>query len=202
MGVEPSLKAGVVNVPGGSITEIARLSPAFRLLSAIALAPRGLLNLPPAAGLPFPFNLQFNENLPLRDETVRVNNVPGAMAIQQALDRFQWVQQTGNPVSYAQYIRKQPLHGAPKPVLVQFAKGDVTVPNPTSSALIRAGGLQDRAVYFRNDLAFAANNLTPKNPHTFLTNIASGGLAAADRRRHADADRNLLRQQRCHGDRP
>jgi hypothetical protein len=177
MGVEPHINAGVVNVPGGSITEIARLSPAFRILSAIALAPRGLINLPPAPGLPFPFNLQFNENLPLRDEVVRINNVPGAMAIQQTLDRFQWVQQAGNPVSYAQHIRKQPLQGTSKPVLVQFAKGDVTVPNPTSSALIRAGGLQDRAVYFRNDLAFAANGATPKNPHTFLTNIAAGGLA-------------------------
>jgi hypothetical protein len=37
--------------------------------------------------------------------------------------------------------------------------------------------LQDRAIYFRNDLAFAANNATPKNPHTFPSNLASGGLA-------------------------
>ncbi|HET9208239.1 MAG TPA: Ig-like domain-containing protein [Burkholderiaceae bacterium] len=175
MGTEPHLNAGVLNVPGGSITEIARISPAFRPLTALALQPRGLLNLPLAPPPAFP--LQFNENMPLRDEPVRINTVPGAMAIQQALDRFQWVQQAGNPVSYAQHIRKQPLHGAAKPVLVQVAKGDVTVPNPTSSALVRAGGLQDRMVYFRNDLAFAANGATPKNPHTFLTNIASGGLA-------------------------
>ncbi len=175
MATEPGLEAGVLNVPGGSITEIARLSPAFRPLTALALQPRGLLNLPPPPPPAFP--LQFNENMPLRDEPVRVNTVPGAMAIQQVLDRFQWVQQAGNPVAYARHIRAQPLHGGAKPVLVQFAKGDVTVPNPTSSALIRAGGLQDRAVYFRNDLAFSANNATPKNPHTFLTNIVSGGLA-------------------------
>ena len=31
--------------------------------------------------------------------------------------------------------------------------------NPTASALIRAGGLQARATYFRNDLAFAISNL-------------------------------------------
>jgi hypothetical protein len=178
MGVEPNLKAGVLNVPGGSITEIARLSPSFRLLTALSLLPRGLLNLDPLPGVSFPFNLRFNENIPFRDEVVRVNDVPGSMAIQQALDRFQWVQQAGNPVSYAQHIRKEPLHGnAAKPVLVQFAKGDVTVPNPTSSALIRAGALQDRTLYFRNDLAFAANSATPKNPHTFLSNLASGGLA-------------------------
>jgi hypothetical protein len=106
-----------------------------------------------------------------------VNNVPGATAIAQALDRFEWVQQSGNPVSYAPLIRKSPLAGsAAKPVIVQFATGDMTVPNPTNSALLRAGELQDRATYFRNDLAFAASPGIPKNPHTFLTNI---GIAAA-----------------------
>jgi hypothetical protein len=175
MGVEPDLKAGVLNVPGGSITEIARLSPSFRPLTAPALLPRGLLNLPPAPPPAFP--LQFNENIPFRDQPPLANTVPGAMAIQQALDRQQWVQQSGNPVSYAQHIRKQPLPGnGPKPVIVQFAKGDQTVPNPTASALIRAGDLENRATFFRNDLAFAANPATPKNPHTFLTNIAAGGL--------------------------
>ena len=111
--------------------------------------------------------------MPLRDLPVVVNNVPGATAIAQVLDRFEWVQQSGNPVSYAPLIRKSPLPGsAAKRVIVQFAKGDTTVPNPTSSALLRAGALQDRATYFRNDLAFAANAGVPKNPHTFLTNIA------------------------------
>jgi hypothetical protein len=178
MGVERNLTAGVVNVPGGSITEIARLSPSFRLLTAIALLPRGLINLPPVPGVPFPFNLQFDENQPLRDQPTVVNAVPGAMPIQRTLDRFQWVQQAGNPVSYAAHIRKQPLPGNPaKPVLVQFAKGDQTVPNPTSSALIRAGDLLDRTVYYRHDLAFAAFPTLPKNPHTFLTNL--GNAAAA-----------------------
>ena len=176
MGVEHNIQAGVLNVPGGSITEIARLSPSFRPLTALALQPRNLLNLPVAPPPAFP--LQFNENMPFRDQPIVVNNVLGAMAIQQALDRFQWVQQAGNPVSYAQHIRKQPLPGnAAKPVIVQFAKGDQTVPNPTASALIRAGDLEDRATFYRNDLAFALNPAVPKNPHTFLTNI--GNAAAA-----------------------
>ena len=47
------------------------------------------------------------------------------------------------------------------------------MPNPTASALIRAGGLADRATYFRNDLAFATvPGYTVTNPHTFLTNLA------------------------------
>jgi hypothetical protein len=173
LGIEPNIKAGVPNVPGGSITEVARLG-VFRFLTAAALATRQpqLLNLPPTPNVPVPFNLNFNENMPLRNLPPVVNNVPGATAIAQVLDRFEWVQQSGNPVSYAPLIRKAPLPGsAPKPVIVQFAKGDGTVPNPTSSAILRAGALQDRATFFRNDLAFAASPGIPKNPHTFLTNI-------------------------------
>ena len=174
LGVEPNIRAGVPNVPGGSITEVARLG-AFRPLTGIALATRvpALVNVTPN-----PTGIAFNENIPLRDTPPVVNDVAGAMAIQQVLDRFEWVQQPGNPVSYAASIRKDPPRGhAKKPVLIQFAKGDQTVPNPTSSAIVRAGALEDRAVYYRNDLAWAANNAVPKNPHTFLTNI--GNAAAA-----------------------
>ena len=64
-------------------------------------------------------------------------------------------------------------------MIIQFAKGDQTVPNPTATALIRAGGLAGRATYFRNDIARAANSSFPKNPHTFLTNLALGGGPAA-----------------------
>jgi hypothetical protein len=88
------------------------------------------------------------------------------------------VQQSGNPVSYAAAIRKElPAGFAAKPVILQFAKGDQTVPNPTTSAILRAGGLADRATYFRNDLAYAQNPAVGKNPHVFLTNI--GNAAAA-----------------------
>ncbi len=172
-GVEPALKASVPNVPGGSITEVARLG-AFRPLTGLAL----LFRAPSLINVADPSGITFNENIPLRNELVRVNNVPGAMAIQQALDRFEWVQQAGNPVSYAPFIRKQPLEGqAAKPVIFQFAKGDGTVPNPTTTAILRAGDLADRATYYRNDLSYAFNNAVGKNPHVFLTNI--GNPAAA-----------------------
>jgi hypothetical protein len=177
--VEPSIKAGVPNVPGGSIAEVARLG-VFRVLTAVNLATRQpqLLNLPPTPNVPPPFNLNFNENIPLRNLPPVINNVPGATDIQVALENNEWVSQSGNPVAYAQYIRKNPLPGnAAKPVIIQFAKGDKTVPNPTATALIRAGDLADRATFFRNDLAFAATGgAIPKNPHTFLTNI---GVPAA-----------------------
>lgn len=173
LGVEPRIKAGVPNVPGGSITEVARLG-GFRALTGIALATRlpSLINLPPAGGI------NFNENIPLRNQAPVVNNLPGAMAIQQLLDRNEWAQQAGNPVSYAPFIRSNPLHGnRAKPVLIQFARGDQTVPNPTTTAILRAGKLADAAVQYRNDLAYAAIPGIPKDPHTFLTNISNAAAA-------------------------
>jgi len=173
LGVEPNLQAGVINVAGGSITEVARQG-VFRPLTGQYLATR----VPSLINVAHPSGIVFNENLPLRNQPPLVNTVQGAAAIQQVLDRNEWVQQAGNPVAYASAIRKLPLRGnAPKAVIVQFAKGDTVVPNPTNSAVVRAGDLADRVTYFRNDLAYAANNAVGKGPHTFLTNI--GNPAAA-----------------------
>jgi hypothetical protein len=173
LGVEPSIRTGVLNVAGGSITEVARLG-SFRSLLADSLAARtpSLTNGTVAAGT------GFIENIPLRNLPPLINKVPGALPIQLALEREEWVQQSGNPVSYAHYIRRQPLHGAgAKPVLFQLARGDKTVPNPTTTAILRAGGLAHAAVEFRNDLAYAANPALSTDPHTFLTRL---GNAAAE----------------------
>ena len=76
-------------------------------------------------------------------------------------------------------LGKRPLHETdPPPVIIQFAKGDQTVPNPTASAIFRAGDLTDRSTYFRNDLVRAAIPGAPANPHTFLTNIGVPSVAA------------------------
>lgn len=174
LGVERDVRVGVPNVPGGAVVDIVRLSPGFRLVILTPLvAARGLLNLPPAGGLP-----QFNENSPLRDLPPVTNDVPGAMALQDYFEQSEWGSQLGNPVAYAPYLRKSPLKGNPvKSVIYQIAKGDQTVPNPTNTAILRAGDLQDRTTYFRNDLAFAINPAVPRNPHTFLTNIGSPATA-------------------------
>ena len=172
LALEDSVRAGVANVPGGAIIEIARLSPVFRGLVTLALATRvpSLLNAAPP--------VFFNENIPLRDQPTVINTVPGAMAIQEFIDNTEWVSQAGNPVAYAPHLRKSPLHGIdPPPVIIQFARGDQTVPNPTASAIFRAGDLTDRSTFFRNDLANANNAGVPKNPHTFLTNIANPAAA-------------------------
>jgi hypothetical protein len=177
LAVEPSVRAGVPNVPGGPIIDIARLSPVFRGLVTLGLGARvpPLLNALPVA----PPLLGFNENLPLRDLPPVVNTVPGATDIQQVIEHTEWASQSGNPVAYAPHLRAHPLRGLrEKSVIVQVAKGDQTVPNPTASAILRAGDLADRTTYFRNDLVVADMPTAPKNAHTFLTNIAVPTVAA------------------------
>jgi hypothetical protein len=163
LAVEPNIHSGVVNVGGGSIVDVSRLG-GFRPLLTQELARR----LPPLLN-----QLGgFDENLPLRNRPPVVNAVPGALEIQQFFDRMEWVSQPANPVAYARHLRTAPLRGvAAKSVLLQFAKGDQTVPNPTNTAIIRAGNLADRTTYLRNDLAFAADPTIPKNPHSFLTRL-------------------------------
>jgi Bacterial Ig-like domain len=171
MAVEPEVHAGVVNVPGGSITEIARLSPSFRPLIGLALIGRvpSLYN-----AVPNPTLTSFVENMPLSGLPPLVDTVPGADAIQQQLDRSIWAQASADPAAYARHLRADPLANVdPKAIIVQFAKGDMTVPNPTSSAILRAGDLADRSTFFRNDLVRAARPTAPANPHSFLINIAT-----------------------------
>lgn len=44
--------------------------------------------------------------------------------------------------------------------------------NPGTSAIIRAGGLENRTMVFRNDLAYAQNVAVGKNPNEFLLNTS------------------------------
>ena len=166
LGLEPDIRAGVPNVAGGSIIEVARLG-GFRILVGISLITRipSLYNAAPNASF-----TNFDENMPLRNLGTLTDNVPGASAIQAVLDNTEWAQQSANPAAYAPFITR--------PVIMQFARGDETVPNPTTTAILRAGGLAARATLFRNDLAHAAFG-TNTNPHTFLTNVTGAGAQFA-----------------------
>jgi hypothetical protein len=62
-------------------------------------------------------------------------------------------------------------------VIVQYARGDRTVPNPTTVNILRAGDLADRTTLLRADLAHAQDPTFPTNPHAFLTRIADPGLS-------------------------
>ena len=82
LAVEPNVRLGVPNVPGGAIVEIARLSPSFRA----ARRWLSLINRDAAADRTCRDSFQFNENMPLRNLPPLVDTVPGASAIQQLLE--------------------------------------------------------------------------------------------------------------------
>lgn len=183
LAIEPDVHVGVPNVPGGPGIEIIRLSPFFRdNLFAAGVALRGLANNPGGATP----GEQIIENIPLRNEPPRINNVPGAMALQDYIERSHWAAQVGDPVSYAPHVRKSPLAGmTAKSVIIQFGKGDQIVPNPTQTALVRAGDLADRVTFFRTDLFYATQPRPlppevspPLYPHTFLNTLTQAGAAA------------------------
>ncbi|RBY96855.1 hypothetical protein DQ237_04340 [Blastococcus sp. TF02-8] len=150
-GADPKVARAVLNVPGGPISEIARISPSFRLLTTQQLQAANLLNSTDAT------RSFFQEQIPLRGEAPVVAPVPGALAIQDYLARATWLSRSGSPETFA------PLIDAER-VLLQVAFGDQTVPNPTSYTLIDAGDLWSRTSLYRNDRTANARN----NPHGFL----------------------------------
>ena len=181
--VEPNVSSGTLNAGGGTQTDVARLSPIARALGAEYLASFPLNNVPPApqqAYFHLPSNDSFNDEYVYRDQVI-TDNVPGALPIQAAFEATDWIGMLGDPLSYAVHLQIAPLSGVPaKKILVQFGVGDLEVPNPTESALVRAGGLQS-STWVLQTLAVAAVDMPllgvldptgsyPIYPHRFLSN--------------------------------
>ena len=166
MGVDPLVRSGALNVPGGPIFDIARLSPAFRTEIATELKNRrpGLLN----GG-----REGFTESTPLFGEPPVTAPARGAVAIQDVAATTNWLNRPGSPETFAPKLRSSPLPGVvgEKRVLYQFAYGDQTVPNPASATLMRAGGLQDVVSFYRNDRTPTSGT----NPHGFLLDPTLAG---------------------------
>jgi hypothetical protein len=186
LAVEPEVRIAVIGSPGAlpGRPDLLTKRPSGRTLVGAWLADRtpSLLNdaygLTTWGGIPVtaPF---YNENMPLRDVPPVTNTIPGAMAIQEHFDRIEWVQASNDFATQSRHLVVEPLPGVPaKTVLVLFAKGDLTAPNPRSSALVRFGQLRERTIYYRNDLAFAEDPTVPRDPHTFLQPIVGAGIAA------------------------
>jgi hypothetical protein len=174
MAVDPLVSTGVLNVPGGPISEVARLTPIFRGLAVEQLRRRR----PPLMN----GDRNFDESIPLYGEPPVLRPAQGAMALQAYFDRAEWLSHASNPVAFAPYLRAAPLAGlAPKAVLYQMAVGDRTVPNPTTENIVRAGDLRAALSVYRHDLVIDAMPDRFKNPHGFLTWTQLGEGAAIAR---------------------
>ena len=174
MAVDPLLRAGVLNVPGGPIVEIARQAAPFRPLVIEQLKRRrpSLLN----------GESDFVESIPLYGQPpVRVP-ARGALDIQALFDRAEWLSQPANPVAFAPYLHAVPLSGMqPRPVLYQIAVGDLTVPNPTSDSLIRAGELRPVVSTYHHERVVGTLPERFKNPHGFLVWVTPAEVASIGR---------------------
>jgi len=185
LAVEPDVGIAAVGSPGGlpGRFDLLSMRPSGRTMVGAGLAARtpSLLNaaygLTSLGGIPAtaPF---YNENIPLRDLAPVTNTIPGAMAIQEYFDRIEWVQASSDAATQAPHLEFEPLTGVPaKSILVLYAKGDMTAPNPRTTALVRAGVLREKTIFFRNDIAFAEDPTTvPKDPHTFLQPLTTAGI--------------------------
>lgn len=173
LALEPAVREGVLCAGGGPVFEGWRLSPVNRTFAGLLL----LLRTPTLYNGDFgdPSLQSFVENIPLRDHSPLVDTTPGAADIQEYQDRSTWANNAGQGVAYAPYLRAHPLTGVePKSLIVEFAKGDRTEANAAESTFVRAGGLEDRTTYFRNDLALAnVPGYHLNDPHDLLFRVAN-----------------------------
>ncbi len=192
MAIEPEVPVAAVGSPGGlpGRADLLSMRPSGRTTVGTELGAHvpSLLNsdygLKTYGGLAVtaPF---YNENIPLRDLPTVVNSIPGAIAIQEYFEHIEWVQNSEDAAAYAPHLRFDPLPGVPaKSVVILFAKGDQTAPNPRTSYIVRSGHLRENTIFYRNDLAYSGDPASalppdptvPKDPHTFLQRFVSPGI--------------------------
>jgi dienelactone hydrolase len=176
MVVEPRIRVGVLNVPGGPIVEIARQAAAFRsgAIRTLSLRNPSLMN----------GEKDFTESIPLPGEPPVKQPAPGALEIQEFFDRVEWLNQSANPVAFAPYLVQAPM-GQPRAVLVQWALGDRTVPNPTTDSILRSGNLYLWSSVYHHERMAEKLPERFRNPHGFLTwtsfpDVADIGRAAQE----------------------
>jgi hypothetical protein len=176
LAIEPKVRAGVANVPGAGVMFEPLSLGAVRGKLGAALASRNpsLINdtvehpgvrMIGGVAVKGPF---FTDSMALRDTAPVFNETPGAMEIQEVIENQKWASLAGIPDAYTTYIRKQPLPlpgVAAKPVILQIAMGDVGTHIPSSTSMVRAGDLADRAFFYQHQLLYAENPQIPKDPH-------------------------------------
>jgi hypothetical protein len=166
MGTETQVARGLLNVPGGPIVDIARLS-GFRgdLATTLSHGKPDLRNGGPGLN-------GFTESIPLRQDPPVTSPYPGAIPIQELFANTNWYDRSGSPETFAPLLRQRPLPGMPsKQLMFQTAYGDQTVPNPTAGTLYRAGAIFDLVTYYRNDRTPTFGS----DPHGWLANPALSG---------------------------
>jgi hypothetical protein len=173
MGTDPVFHQGLLNVPGGPIVDIARLS-SFRgdLADKLAISRPSLLNGGPGLD-------GFTEDLPLRVDPPRIITHPGAADLQELFANTNWYDRNGSPETFAPRIRLRPdpaWAANPKNFAFQIAYGDGTTTDVAGGAIVRAGAFFDRVVFYRNDKTPTYSS----DPHGWLADPTLAGRTAGE----------------------
>ncbi|MBM3761496.1 MAG: hypothetical protein FJW36_14755 [Acidobacteria bacterium] len=158
--IEPSVDSAVLNVGGGSTTEISRSSTLIKGLLDQYLA----AFYPQLAGVGDPLLARF---APSRNIT------PNQAAYLEMLDRIAIIEAPAAPASFAPFLKQATLFGNPiKRVLFQYATGDQSIPNNANGQLIRSAFEYELVSVYRHDLARRAVPNLPENPHAYMAAFA------------------------------
>jgi len=173
MGTDPLFHQGLLNVPGGPIVDIARLS-SFRgdLADKLAISRPSLLNGGPGLD-------GFTEDLPLRVDPPEVITHPGAAALQELFANTNWYDRKGSPETFAPRIRLRPdpaWASNPKNFVFQIAYADGTTTDVAGGTIVRAGAFFDRVVFYRNDKTPTYST----DPHGWLADPSLAGRTAGE----------------------
>jgi dienelactone hydrolase len=133
---------------------------------------------PASVGAPF-----FNEKVPAPGNAPLSLDEGGSLAIQDFIERHQWLGSASAPGALTPYIRRKPFAGVPiRAFMILMSRGDQSVNNLGTFEAARNGGLEDRVVRYRHDLFWtgltsAQQSKALKNPHTTL--LRNDSLAPA-----------------------
>jgi dienelactone hydrolase len=161
--VDPYVSATVLNSGSASVVDSLRWSAANRTAFLSNNLAQRVPPIRPNKGT------NFDDNYVLRDQPVKVSDVPGAIQIQNIFEVHEWIAMPGDPLAYAPHLRLSTLPGVPiKRVLFQIAMGDRSLQPPTNSALVRAAGMGEWTSLYRHDLAREVVPQLPEDAHRRL----------------------------------
>ena len=166
--LEPAIQAAVLNgtpdeVWSGAHWAGAQFRPTFIAMLAMHRPP--LLNK----------GTDYDTDYVLRYQPAKVIRAPGAVELQEYLERMEWICMPGAPVAFAPHLWWTTLPGVPmKRTLIQFAHGDPIAAAANYSQVALAANLREMTSVYHHDLARTlVPALADMNAHYYLFPMGS-----------------------------
>jgi hypothetical protein len=160
--MEPNVRAAALIAGAGSIVDAAAIALPFRGLTAVAFLQGRVPKLTNRG------DYNYEQNFVYRNLPPVINNIDGAIGLQNFFERSEWYQNNGDALGYVTHLAQAPLPGyTKKNILTMWHMKDITMPNPSTSQWLRGYGVPGLDRAFRQDLARAITPRLPADPHRF-----------------------------------